>query len=68
MHRAWQVHRDTVARPDGPQRWDRAYQLLLRWAAEASTTPAATTPQEEDNADRPLCAGLDQPPATDAHD
>jgi len=67
MHRAWQVHRDTVARPDGQQRWDRAYQLVLRWADAASPAPAVPTPQEEDNADCPVCACLDQPSAADTH-
>lgn len=28
------VHREVVERPDAQQRWDRAYQSLLRWNLE----------------------------------
>ncbi len=68
MHRPWQVHRDTVAHPDGQQRWDRAYQLLLQWADAASVAQAPAMNQEEDDAHCAVCAGLDQSSATDTHD
>src|SRR5262245_47805765 len=32
MQRTWRVRRASIAYPDGQQRWDRAYQLLLRWS------------------------------------
>ena len=32
MKRQWQVRRTTVEVPQGQQRWDQVYQLLLRWA------------------------------------
>lgn len=34
MKRLWHVHREAVGRPDGRQRWDRAYQAILRWSLE----------------------------------
>ncbi len=38
QQRAWHVQRSGVAIATGQQRWDRAYQLLLRWTAEPPTT------------------------------
>jgi hypothetical protein len=32
MKRQWTVRRQFQACPDGEQRWDRAYQYLLKWA------------------------------------
>ena len=31
MNHHWRVRRQMTSSPDGQQRWDRAYQLLLRW-------------------------------------
>jgi hypothetical protein len=33
MRRTFEVRRETSEQPDGQERWDRAYQLVLRWAA-----------------------------------
>jgi site-specific DNA recombinase len=33
MRRTFEVRRETSEQPDGQDRWDQAYQLLLRWAA-----------------------------------
>jgi hypothetical protein len=33
MKRDWRVARRLEPRPDGQRRWDRAYQLVLGWAA-----------------------------------
>ena len=41
QQRAWQVRRSTVAVATGQQRWDRAYQLLLQWAAVTPPAPMA---------------------------
>ena len=41
--RIWQVRRVSVPMATGQQRWDRAYQLLLQWAA---TSPSPTLAQE----------------------
>jgi hypothetical protein len=35
MKRHWRVRRETVERSDARQRWDRAYQSILRWSLEA---------------------------------
>jgi hypothetical protein len=34
MKRRWRVRREAVERPDARQRWDRAYQSILRWSLE----------------------------------
>jgi uncharacterized protein (UPF0548 family) len=61
MRRQWQIRRHLVAMPDGQQRWDRAYQALLRWT-EAGTVLAVTTNEREKGAGRDarsgVCAGL----------
>jgi hypothetical protein len=31
MKRQWHVRREVMERPDAQNRWDRAYQSLLRW-------------------------------------
>ena len=35
MKRQWQIRRTLLARADGQQRWDRAYQQLLIWTVAA---------------------------------
>ena len=67
MNRTWQIRRETVAHPDGQRRWDRAYQLLLRWAADSVAAPAPTIAQEETDAHCPVCPSVNQPAATDPH-
>jgi len=32
MRRQWRLRRQTTPYPDGQQRWDRAYHLLLQWS------------------------------------
>jgi hypothetical protein len=68
MNRMWQVHRELVAHPDGQRRWDRAYQLLLRWADDVPVAQASTVTQEDDDACCLVCASLDQSPTADPHD
>ena len=61
MNRTWQIRRETVAHPDGQRRWDRAYQLLLCWAADTVAAPAPTIAQEEADAHHQLgCMALEQ--------
>lgn len=62
MRRTWQVRRDVVEQPDGQARWDRAYQLLLRWGTVATPSEGGT------DARGILCAGVDGPAATGADD
>ena len=61
MKRSWTIRREVVEYEDGQGRWDRAYQLLLRWAIAAE-------PRQEDldHASRILRAGLDGAPAAGA--
>jgi hypothetical protein len=33
MRRTFEVRRETSEQPDGKARWDRAYQLVVGWAA-----------------------------------
>src|SRR5918995_1121075 len=34
MKRQWHVRREAMVRPDAQDRWDRAYQAILRWSLE----------------------------------
>jgi len=68
MNRTWQVHRETVTHPDGQRRWDRAYQLLLRWAADALAAQPPCIAQEETDAHCSVCPCLNHSPTTDSHD
>ncbi|MGO8951163.1 MAG: recombinase family protein [Ktedonobacterales bacterium] len=40
MYHQWRVRRQTTSSPDGQQRWDRAYQLLLQWTECPGLPPA----------------------------
>jgi hypothetical protein len=62
MKRAWSIHRRFLAQANSQTRWDQVYQQLLRWTtqrAEAGTAPASR--QEDADADRVVCAGLNHP-------
>jgi hypothetical protein len=48
MKRQWCVRRGTVERPDARQRWDRAYQSILRWTLESGPTSAPSANGEEE--------------------
>lgn len=64
--RTWRVRRTGVAIATGQQHWDRAYQLLLRWATTSPSVPAEppalSTLREVPDAYRDLQPCLDQPP------
>lgn len=45
MKRQWRIQRRLLATPDAQQRWDRAYQALLRWTEP--TLIAVTTSEHE---------------------
>jgi hypothetical protein len=64
--RPWVVRRTGVSTPTGQQHWDRAYQLLLQWAAANSLAPtkAPVSPilPEVSHARSDLRSRLDQPP------
>jgi hypothetical protein len=59
MRRTFEVRRETSEQPDGQDRWDRAYQLVLGWAA------APVTAAEEGAADASgvVRARVHRPPA-----
>jgi hypothetical protein len=59
MKRHWCVRRQTVARPDAIQRWDRAYQSILQWSLEAQHRPDSQPRQEVYHACSSLCPSLD---------
>jgi hypothetical protein len=67
MRRHWRIHRQTLPVPDGHQRWDRAYQSLLRWSVppipEPPPDPTSSVPQEVSPARSALCPGLDLEPS-----
>ncbi len=68
QQRTWHVRRTGVPTATGQQRWDRAYQLLLQWAATTSPQPAsAERPPlilpEVSHAHTDLQPRLDQPPS-----
>jgi hypothetical protein len=72
MKREWHISRTTLAQANGQQRWDQAYQLLLRWAQ--AHPPAAATPlpappsQEVSHASSGIRAGVDEPSSPTADD
>jgi hypothetical protein len=65
MKPQWDVSRAVVAHADGQRRWDYAYQFLLRWMMDhlAGAAPALSHPQEDQDGNRIVCAGLNQSPA-----
>jgi hypothetical protein len=66
MNAHWRVRRAVSARDTGQQRWDLAYQCLLRWV-EDGREPARPPMEvkETHHGDRPVCAGLNPATATD---
>ena len=65
----WRVRRELKASPDGQRRWDRAYQLLLEWAATGDRPPSSVRreAQEGNHESGDLRAGVNPAPgaATD---
>jgi len=66
QQRSWRVRRTGAPAATGQQRWDRAYQLLLQWAAPLPPAPAeAPAPPilpEASHARSDLRPRFDQPP------
>jgi hypothetical protein len=48
MERRWRVRREAVECPDARQRWDRAYQSILRWSLENEQARAPGANGEEE--------------------
>jgi hypothetical protein len=64
QQRIWHLRRTGVPTATGQQRWDRVYQLLLRWAG----TPPAEVPEppilpEMSHEGSDLRPRLDRPPS-----
>ena len=65
MKRSWSVRRTVQPLPNGDQRWDRAFQLLLRWAHDADIARAAQAvvpknrTQEASDESSDLCPRVD---------
>jgi hypothetical protein len=56
--RQWQVQRQLHPCPEGHQRWDRAYQLLLFWTNQ---NHPPRSPQEVTHANSSVCSRLRSP-------
>jgi len=56
MKRQWRVRRETLGRADARQRWDRAYQSILRWSLEAEQR--ASNPSEDGKEERYAGGGV----------
>jgi hypothetical protein len=65
MKRSWTIRRQSQAMPDAQNRWDRAFQLLLRCSnlnpQSTTAAPLADNTQEMEHESRTLCTCLDQP-------
>ncbi len=61
MERRWRVRREAVERPDAKQRWDRAYQSILRWSLESDqeARPPGANGKEEYHESGGIRPGLD---------
>src|ERR671935_1915505 len=59
MRRTFEVWRETSEQPDGQARWDRAYQLVLGWAA----TPVTAAKEGAADASGVVRARVHRPPA-----
>ena len=64
--RQWQVQRQLLPCPEGQQRWDRAYQLLLSWTQSNAQTqqirrPSPIQQQEVTHASSTVCPRLRPP-------
>ena len=57
---SWQVRRTGAPMASGQQRWDRAYQLLLQWAAATPPPPALSIVLETSHAHSDLQPRFDQ--------
>lgn len=63
MKRQWKIQRETQEYPDGQNRWDRAYQLLLEIARSVEETQTQSK-LEVQNASSDLCESIDPASST----
>lgn len=64
MRHHWRIRRQLVECPEGQQRWDDAYQYLLRWTA-LSSRERIPRPQEADDESSGICARVDAASSVD---
>jgi hypothetical protein len=64
---SWRLRRRPAPRPDGQQRWDRAYLHVLQWAQLSAPTQPESD-QEDSHDGRPVCTGLNAAPDPHATD
>lgn len=57
MKRQWHIRRQAIPLPEGQQRWDRAYQLLLEWS-RCPAGPPLPPGKETRDANCRVCAGI----------
>jgi hypothetical protein len=63
MKRQWKIQRETQEYPDGQNRWDRAYRLILEIARSVEETQ--TQPKlEVQHASSDLCESIDPASST----
>ncbi len=48
MKRQWRLRREAMERPDAQDRWDRAYQAILRWSLQNEQARAPGTNGKEE--------------------
>jgi hypothetical protein len=73
MKHHWKIRRQLKPYPDGQQRWDRAYQYLLRWTTseppmQSSVSETPNPNQEVNDADSNLCSRVDPAPGARPND
>lgn len=71
MKRSWTIHRQPQAVPDADQRWDRAFQHLLRCAnpvPQPEAVAQTANHEEVEDESRTLCTRLDQSSGADTID
>ena len=63
MKHQWQIHRTTLRCPDARQRWDRAYQSILRWSLQTDQRSdlSSVNGKEEYHAGSGIRPGIELP-------
>jgi len=67
MKRQWTIRRQVREHPDGQNRWDRAYRLILEIAGSLDHNPTKST-LEVDHASSHLCPCVNPTPSASTDD
>ncbi|WP_201387525.1 hypothetical protein [Ktedonobacter sp. SOSP1-85] len=66
--RQWSVRRSVVPTADAQQRWDQAYQNLVRWSLDAPPGRLQEAPHQEERDERSdVCARVYPTPGASAN-